>query len=56
MLGVIQKHRLNWTAFSFHPKCGPNVIKDWDYTPTEFWGVFVKQALAGKQFKTKRLR
>ena len=56
MLGVIQHYRLNWTAFSFHPKCGPNVIKDWDYTPTEFWGVYVKQALAGKQFKTKRLR
>lgn len=56
MLGVIQRYRLNWTAFSFHPKCGPNVIKDWDYTPTEFWGVQVKQALAGQQFKTKRLR
>ena len=56
MLGVIQHYRLNWTAFSFHPTCGPNVIKDWDYTPTEFWGVYVKQALAGKQFKTKRLR
>ena len=56
MLGVIQHYRLNWTAFSFHPKCGPNVIKDWDYTPTEFWGVYVKQALEGKQFKTKRLR
>lgn len=56
MLGVIQHYRLNWTAFSFHPTCGPNVIKDWEYTPTEFWGVFVKQALAGKHFETKKLR
>lgn len=56
MLGVIQKYRLNWTAFSFHPKCGPNVIQDWDYTPTEFWGIFAKEALAGKRFQTKNLR
>ncbi|MFA4944371.1 MAG: cellulase family glycosylhydrolase [Lentisphaeria bacterium] len=34
MLGAIQKHQLNWTGFSFHPRCGPMmVIKDWDYTP-----------------------
>ncbi len=55
-LGVIQKYKLNWTGFSFHPRCGPMVIKDWDYTPTDYWGVFVKQALAGKQFETQRLR
>lgn len=30
MLGLIQKHKLNWTGFSFHPKCGPMVISDWD--------------------------
>ncbi len=56
MLGTIQKHKLNWTGFSFHPRCGPMVIKDWNYTPTEYWGVFVKQALEGKQFEVERLR
>ncbi|MCW1916203.1 glycoside hydrolase family 5 protein [Luteolibacter sp. GHJ8] len=56
MLGVIQKHRLNWTAWSFHPKATPRVLLDWDYTPTPFWGVPVKQALAGEKFETKRLR
>jgi len=56
MLGMIQKYKLNWTGFSFHPKCGPMVISDWDYTPTPYWGVFVKDALAGKQFELQKLR
>ena len=56
MLGLIQKHKLNWTGFSFHPKCGPMVISDWQYTPTPYWGAFVKEALAGKQFEVKKMR
>ncbi|HEX4125333.1 MAG TPA: cellulase family glycosylhydrolase [Tepidisphaeraceae bacterium] len=56
MLGMIQKYKLNWTGFSFHPRCGPEIISDWNYTPTDYWGVFVKQALAGKQFEFARLR
>ena len=56
MLGLIQKHKLNWTGFSFHPTCGPNVISDWNYTPTPYWGVFVKDALAGKVFQVKKMR
>jgi hypothetical protein len=50
VLALIQANRLNWTGFSFHPKCGPMVISDWDYTPTPYWGVYVKDALAGKAF------
>lgn len=57
MIGTIQKHKLNWTAFSFHPRCGPMVIKDWDYTPTSYWGVYVRDALVnGKVFEVERLR
>lgn len=56
MLGVIQKHRLNWTAWSFHPKASPRALADWDYTPTSFWGAYVKRALAGESFETKKLR
>lgn len=56
MLGLIQKHRLHWTGFSFHPKAAPMIILDWDYTPTPYWGTFVKEALAGKAFELKRLR
>ena len=56
MLGFIQKHRLNWTAWCFHPRATPVMISDWKYTPTPFWGVFAKDALAGKQFELKRMR
>lgn len=56
MLGLIQKHKLHWTAFSFHPKATPVMIKGWDYTPTPFWGQFVKDALGGKQFPLQKNR
>ncbi len=56
VLGMLQKHKLHWTGFSFHPRCGPMVIKDWNYTPTDYWGVYVKDALAGKQFEMKKMR
>lgn len=56
MLGLIQKHKLHWTAFSFHPKATPVMIKGWDYTPTPFWGQFVKDALGGKEFPLQKNR
>ena len=56
MLGCIQKYKLHWTAWSFHPKASPCVLKDWDYTPSEHWGVHVKAALAGKAYTMKRMR
>lgn len=56
MLGLIQKHRLNWTAFSFHPKATPVMIRGWDFSPTPFWGQFVKDAFGGKQFELKKNR
>lgn len=56
MLGTIQKYKLNWTGFSFHPKCGPEAISDWNYTPTPYWGTFVKDALSGKIFPVQRMR
>ena len=56
MLGFIQKHRLNWAAWCFHPKATPVMISDWKYTPTPFWGVFAKEALSGKQFEMKNMR
>ena len=57
MIGVIQKHRLNWTAWCFHPKASPRMLLDWNYTPTPFWGQLVKDAINGKQFPyPERLR
>jgi aryl-phospho-beta-D-glucosidase BglC (GH1 family) len=56
MLGFIQKYHINWTGWCFHPRATPVMISDWSYTPTPFWGVFAKEALAGKQFEMKRMR
>ena len=56
-IGFIQKHHLNWTAWCFHTRATPDMILDWEYcTPTPFWGAFVKDALAGKQYDMKRER
>lgn len=56
MIGCIQKYRLNWTGFSFHPGCGPRAVGDWQYTPTPYWGAYVKRALAGDKFEMKKMR
>jgi len=55
VLAMIQKYKLHWTGFSFHPTCGPSVISDWQYTPTPYWGTYVKAALAGKQYTLTQL-
>lgn len=55
-LGLIQKHKLHWTGFSFHPSATPVMISDWKFTPTPFWGAPAKEALAGKQYELKKLR
>lgn len=56
LLGLIQKHRLNWTGWSFHGWATPVMISDWKYTPTPYWGQPAKDALGGKQFELKKLR
>jgi hypothetical protein len=56
MLGFIQKYKINWTGWCLHPKATPVLISDWNYTPTPYWGVFAKEALAGKQFEMKKMR
>ena len=56
MLGCIQKYRLNWTAWCFHPKSSPCLISDWDYTPTPYWGEPVMRALKGEKFEMKKMR
>jgi endoglucanase len=56
MLGLIQKYKLHWTGFSFHPKASPVMIEDWSFKPTPFWGDFAKRALAGEKFELHRMR
>ena len=55
-LAMIQKYKLNWTAFSLHPKATPVLISNWDYEPTPFFGAFVKEALGGKKFELQKMR
>ena len=55
-IGLIQKYHLNWTAWCFHTHATPRLLSDWTYDPTPFYGVFVKEALAGKQFEMQRMR
>ena len=57
MLGLIQKHKFHWTGWAFHHKASPRILLSLEtYEPTPYWGQFVKDALAGKQFDLKKLR
>ena len=56
MLGFIQKYRINWTGWCFHPKAAPCMLRSWDYDPTPYWGEFAKRALAGEKFELKRMK
>ena len=56
LLGFLQEHRLHWTAFCMHTGATPRLLLDWEYTPTPFWGAYVRRALAGERFEMKRMR
>jgi hypothetical protein len=45
-LAYIKAHDLSWTAWCFHPRASPKMLVDWNYTPTPYWGEYVKKALA----------
>ncbi len=47
-LQILQDNNWSWVAWCFHPKAGPPLLSDWNYTPTPDFGLFVKQALAGE--------
>jgi hypothetical protein len=55
-IGLIQKYKLNWTAYSMHPKSTPVLILNWNYDPSPFWGASVKEALAGQSFELTKMR
>lgn len=56
MMGMIQKHKLHWAAWSMHPDAAPRIISDWKFTPTPFWGAFVRASLLGAEFECQRMR
>ena len=49
VLKYIEKHGLSWTAWSLHPSANPCLITGWDYKPTDYWGRYVKAALATRK-------
>jgi hypothetical protein len=45
LLEWIDRHQFHFTAWCFHPRCGPDLIKNWENEPTEFSGIYVKEYL-----------
>lgn len=56
ILGFIQQHKLHWTAWSFHTDATPRLLADWQYTPTPFFGAWVRGALLGARFQMTHMR
>jgi hypothetical protein len=48
VLQALEDHQWDWTAWDMHPAASPCLIKDWTYTPTSFFGHWVKLALEDK--------
>jgi cellulase (glycosyl hydrolase family 5) len=47
VLQAIEDHQWSYTAWDLHPRAGPRLVADWNYTPSPRFGVFVKQMLDG---------
>lgn len=47
VLQIMEANHWNWIAWDLHPRAGPSLISDWSYSPTPYFGVWVKDALAG---------
>ena len=45
LLGWIEKNGYSFTAWDFHPKAGPCLIKSFNNEPTEYHGIYVKEFL-----------
>jgi hypothetical protein len=43
--GIHYGNQIHWTGWCFHPSASPRLITSWDYTPTPFWGKYVKERL-----------
>jgi hypothetical protein len=46
VMKALDEHHWSWAAWDLHTSARPNLISDWDYTPTPGFGVIVKKALA----------
>jgi hypothetical protein len=41
-LSWLDQHPYSWTAWDLNPNSGPDLISDWNYTPTDYFGAYVK--------------
>jgi endoglucanase len=46
VMQALEDHHWSWVAWDLHTSARPNLISDWNYTPSPRFGVYVKQALA----------
>ncbi len=44
LMAYAGEHGLHWTAWCFHPSCGPPLLKNWSFEPNAF-GQFVEENL-----------
>lgn len=49
IIEYLEEHGISWTAWVFDPQWAPQMIKDWDYTPTEQGHFFKKEMLKHKK-------
>jgi TolB protein len=47
VLQALHDRDWDWLAWDLHPRAGPRLVSDWNYTPTPSFGKWVKQALLG---------
>ena len=47
VLQALEGHKWSWIAWDLHPAAGPRLISDWKYTPTPYFGAWVKRTLDG---------
>ena len=47
LMEYAQARGLHWTAWCFHPTCGPPLLRNWKFEPNDF-GRFVKETLSGE--------
>lgn len=47
IMQAIEDHQWSYTAWDLHPSAGPTLVSDWNYTPTQNFGIWVKQMLDG---------
>jgi endoglucanase len=49
VIKAIDDHHWSYTAWNLHTSARPNLVSDWNYTPSPRFGVQVKQLLAGEK-------